>query len=216
MTQLQQRPTDTNTSEPSVPSSGHRDWQRISLGVGGVLFAVGNLLHPLEHNEAALHAATWRAAHLTIFASVPLLVLGLPYLHRRLMTRISPPLATVAVAASVVGLIGLAPGAIIESFVAPMIGHHAMEELESGAMGAVSALLGIAYLFGTIALGWAVSRARLRPRWAGPALIGSAVVMLGVMSATGPAAGVVIITATAVYGASLAALALRAELPTAR
>ena len=92
-----------------------------------------------------------------------------------------------------------------------MIGHHAMEELESGGMGAVNAILGVAYLGGTIALGWAVTRAKLRPRWAGPSLIASAVVLLGVMSATGPAAGVVIISATVLYGLALSALAVKGE-----
>ena len=80
-----------------------------------------------------------------------------------------------------------------------------MEELESGGMAVVNGLLGAAYLGGTIALGRAVSKAKLRPRWAGPSLIVGAVVLLGVMSATGPAAGVVIITATVVYGVALSA-----------
>ena len=214
MTEVQNHPngpSDAMTSDaPVVAPVRRRDWQQRSLFAGGVLFAVGNLLHPLEHNEAAIHSATWQAAHLTIFFSVPLLVLGLPYLHRRLTTRIPTTLATIAVATSVVGLIGLGPGAIIETFVAPVIGHHGMEQLESGGMGAVNALLGVAYLAGTIALGWAVRRARLNPRWAGFALIVSAVVMLGAMGATGPAAGVVIISATVTYGAALAALALKA------
>jgi hypothetical protein len=212
MTQTQDRSSetvDTITSGSSVRTSIHRDWQRTSLFASGIMFAVGNLLHPLEHSDAAFHAATWQAAHLMIFFSIPLLVLGLPSLHRRLATRISPTLATVAVAASVAGLIGIGPGAVIETFVAPTIGHHAMEELESGGMGMVNALLGVAYLGGTIALGWAVNRAGLRPRWAGRSLIVSAVVLLGVMSATGPAAGVVIISATVLYGAALAALAVR-------
>ena len=108
------------------------------------------------------------------------------------------------------GLIGIAPGTIIEAFVAPMIGHAAMEELESGGMAVVNGLLGAAYLGGTIALGRAVSQAKLPPRWAGPSLIVGAVVLLGIMSATGPAAGVVIITATALYGLALAALAVKA------
>ena len=82
-----------------------------------------------------------------------------------------------------------------------------MKELESGGMGAVNGLLGSAYLGGTIALGWALWRSRLRPRWAGPALIVSAVVLIGMMTATGPAAGVVIISATVAYGMSLSALA---------
>ena len=195
---------------PASPRPRRRDWQRVSLFAGGIAFAVGNVLHPLEHNDAAYDSPTWEAAHLTIFFSLPLLVLGLPLLHRRLTSRIGARLSAFAVAASVVGLIGVAPGTIIETFVAPMIGHQAMEELESGGMGTVNALLGSAYLGGTIALGWAVTSARLRPRWAGPALISSAVVLLGVMTATGPLAGVVIIAATAVYGLSLTMLAARA------
>ena len=206
MTQVQDRPT------PPVATitSDSLDWQRASLFAGGIAFAVGNLLHPLEHSDAAYDAATWQAAHLTIFVSIPLLVLGLPHLHQRLAGRVSPRLATVGVAASMAGLIGIAPGTIIEAFVAPMVGHEAMEQLESGGMAVANGLLGAAYLGGTIALGWAVRRAELPPRWAGPSLIVGAVVLLGVMGATGPAAGVVIIAATVVYGIALAALAVRA------
>jgi hypothetical protein len=210
MTQLQIDPTTPIDSVESTASvvSAKRDWQRISLFAGGVVFAIGNLLHPLEHNDAAYHSATWKAAHLTIFFSIPMLVLGLPMLSRQLATRIHGRLAAIAVAATTVGLIGIAPGTIIETFVAPMIGHQAMLELESGGMGAVNAILGGAYLGGTIALGWTVTRAKLRPRWAGPSIVASAVVLVGVMSATGPAAGVVIIAATVVYGLGLAALAV--------
>ena len=175
-----------------------------------MLFAAGNLLHPLQHTDAAYESATWEAAHLTIFFSLPMLVLGLPVLHRRLATRVDRRLATIAVAASVVGIIGIAPGTIIETFVAPMIGHEAMTELESGGFGAVNALLGSAYLGGALALGWAVRKAGLRPRWAGPALAVAAVSMLAMMGATGPAAGVVIIAATAVYGLTLSVLAAKA------
>jgi hypothetical protein len=198
-------PADAVRSAPGA--STPTDWQRVSLIVGGVAFAAGNLLHPLEHSEAAYHSATWQAAHLIIFFSLPLLVLGLPVLHRALVPRVGSRLSTIAVAASVVGLIGIGPGTIIETFVAPMIGHEAMTELESGGMAAVNGLFGSAYLGGTIALGWAIFRARLRPRWSGPALIVGAVVLMGMMTATGPAAGIVIITATVAYGLSLAALA---------
>ena len=146
MTQVQEHPTapvHTVASEPSAPAA-RLDWQRVSLFAGGIAFAVGNLLHPLEHTEAAYNSATWQAAHLTIFFSIPLLVLGLPYLRRRLATTpVSPTLATIAVAASMAGLIGIAPGTVIEAFVAPMIGHGAMEELESGGMAVVNGLLGV-------------------------------------------------------------------------
>jgi len=199
------RQADTIKPAPTTPTGA--DWQRVSLLVGGVAFAAGNLLHPLEHTDAAYDSATWEVAHLVIFFSLPLLVLGLPVLHRALVPRVGARLSTIAVVASIVGLIGIGPGTIIETFVAPMIGHEAMKELESGGMGAVNGLLGSAYLGGTIALGWALWRSNLRPRWAGPALIVGAVVLMGMMTATGPAAGVVIITATVAYGLSLSALA---------
>jgi hypothetical protein len=212
MTTIQTDVTETSRpspTEPPGPTSRGRDWQRSALIAGGIVFAVGNLLHPLEHDDAAYHSTTWQAAHITIFFSIVLLVLGLPYLHRQLTTRVSPRLATVAVAASVAGLIGIGPGCILEAFVAPVVGHHVMEELESGGMGVINGILGVAFLGGAITLGWALHRAGARPRWAGPGIIVSAVAMLGVMSATGPAAGVVIITATAVYGLALAAVAAR-------
>ena len=213
MTDLQIDPTASIApSEPgeTAMAASRRDWQRMSLFAGGIMFAIGNLLHPLEHKDAAYETATWEAAHLTIFFSLPLLVLGLPYLHRRLAAHTDSRLATFAVAASMAGLIGIAPGTIIETFVAPMIGHEAMTELESGGMGAVNALLGGFYLGGTIALGWVVRRCKLRPRGAGTSLIVSAVVLLGVMTATGPVAGAVVITATMIYGIALSALAVKA------
>ena len=60
MTQVQEHPTAPThsiASEPSGPAAT-RDWQRVSLFAGGVVFAVGNLLHPLEHTDAAYHSAT--------------------------------------------------------------------------------------------------------------------------------------------------------------
>ena len=197
-------------SDRPLPATRGRDWQRIALAVGGVAFAIGNLLHPLEHSGAAYEASTWQAAHLTMFFSLPLLVLGLPVLHRQLAGRVSRPLASIPVVASVIGLIGIAPGTIIEAFVAPTVGHEAMQALESGGMGVVNGIMGTAYLGGTIALGWAIRRAKVGPRWVGPSLMASAAVLLGVMGATGPAAGVVIITATMVYGLALSVLAARA------
>ena len=150
--------TDPTLSERTINApltARPREWQRTALFAGGLAFALGNLLHPLEHNDAAYDAATWQAAHLMIFFSLPLLILGLPALHRQLVGRVSGRLATIAVAASVVGLIGIAPGTVIEAFVAPMVGHEAMETLESGGMGVVNGLMGSAYLGGTI-LYWAV------------------------------------------------------------
>jgi hypothetical protein len=200
-------PADPVASHIGDPPARRRDWQAITLFLGGVVFAVGNLLHPLEHDDAAYHATTWQAAHLIIFASLPLLVVGMPALYRYLAGRVGHRLTVFAVVATVVGLIGIGPGAIIETFVAPMIGHEAMEHLEAGGMAVVDGIFGIAFLSGTLALGWAVYRAGVRPRWSGPTIMAGAVVLLAVMNATGRAAGVAIITATVLYGLALAALA---------
>jgi hypothetical protein len=218
MTQLSTH-TDSTVLEFAAADAARtrgRDWQRFALFAGGIAFAVGNMLHPLEHNDAAYTRPTWEAAHLTIFFSIPLLVLGLPVLYRRLQAeRPRSPLNTFGVAASVVGLIGIAPGTILEAFVAPTIGYDAMTDLESGGMAIVNAAMGIAYLGGAIALGWAVRNARLRPRWTGPTLIMSSALLLGVMSGSGKVVGVIIISATAAYGFALCALAATIERPAA-
>ena len=111
MTDLQIDPaaaTAGTRSGENAPASGRRDWQRVSLFLGGIMFAVGNMLHPLEHKDAAYESATWEAAHLTIFFSLPLLVLGLPYLQRRLAARTDSRLAvfvrTVPKASAILGI----------------------------------------------------------------------------------------------------------------
>jgi hypothetical protein len=165
---------------------------------GGLLFAVGNALHPLEHTDAAFDYPTWEAAHLLILLSIPLLVLGLPALQDRL-----PKLA---IAATTVGLIGLAPGSVIETFVAPTIGADAMEDLAHGGMAAVDGLFGAAFLGGLVAVAWSARRARVSPPWAPITLLTATVALFPALGLTGPVIGVLIIRATAVQGLSLTAL----------
>ena len=203
--------------EPTSERSGttparhrRRSRQAKCLVSGGVVFAVGNALHPLEHTDAAYQAATWEAAHLVILASIPLLVLGLPVVHRMLRGRVSDRWALLPVVSVMVGLIGIAPGAVIEAFVAPRVGNAAMDELASGGMGIVDAVFGVAFLGGSLALGYALRQAGVRPRWAGPGLMVIAGVLLVSMGLSGPVGGGVIISATIAYGSALAILGLRA------
>jgi hypothetical protein len=198
--------TITPTRTPDSTTDRSTAWQHRAVAAGGLLFALGNALHPLEHSDAAYRSATWEAAHLVILAALPLLILGLPVLQGRLRARLAGPLATWPVAVSIVGLVGLAPGMLLEAFVAPSIGHAAMEKLEEGGIGVVSGLFGIAFLGGGLALAWAARRARLTPAWASPLLAATCVTMLGTMGFTGRAAGAVIIAATVAYGVALAAL----------
>lgn len=210
MSTLLDRTTQPVTDPTTEPSTGGRTWQGRCLVAGGVLFAIGNALHPLEHDDAAYRAATWEAAHLVILASIPLLVLGLPAVHRRLRGRVPDRLALLPVVAVTVGLIGIAPGCIVEAFVAPRIGQAAMEDLAAGGMGVVDGIFGVAFLGGSLFLGWAIRKSGIRPRWAGPALMAVAAVLLVSMGLTGPVGGVVIIAATIAYGSIFATLGARA------
>ncbi len=87
--------------------------------------------------------------------------------------------------ATIVGLIGITPTTVIETFVAPDIGHAAMEHLEAGGMGTVDAVFGLAYLGGALTLGWALWRAHVGIHWIGPPIIAAAVALLGSMAGPG-------------------------------
>lgn len=181
-----------------------------ALGVGGLLFALGNLLHPLEHSEEAYLAATWTAAHLVIFASLPLLLLGLPRLACVLRERGAGLLGAIAYVLTVIGTVGIAPGLLIEAFIAPEIGFAAMTQIEAGAYGLVSSVLGVAWIASVLLLAAACRRARLGPI-AVHVLLAVAALALLVGAVPGPIGGAIIIASTAVYGGAVAwiAVALR-------
>jgi hypothetical protein len=50
---------------------------------GGVLFAVGNLLHPLQHNDTAHEYPTWVAAHVVFAIGAILIAASMTVLTRR-------------------------------------------------------------------------------------------------------------------------------------
>jgi hypothetical protein len=205
------QPPGRTAAADSLPVVLVRTWQHRCLIAGGVLFALGNALHPLEHDDAAYRTATWEASHLIILAALPLLVFGLPVVHARLRERVSEPLALLPVIAAIVGLIGLAPGLVIETFVAPEIGHEAMSALERGGMGALNAVFGLALLGGSLSLAWAARRGRLAPSWAAPVLLVATAVLILSMGLTGPLGGAVIIAGTVAYGLAVAAFGTNAH-----
>jgi hypothetical protein len=204
---------DVETSRPGAPLRGVLlgGASRRCLIVGGVLFAAANLLHPLNHSEAAYDYPTWELAHLVLFASLPLLALGLPFLYDALLRAGRRRAATAAVVLLLVSWVGAAPTAVIEAFVAPEVGHATMERLESGSYGALVGLLGTAFLAGTIVLGVLVHRGRIGFTGVGLVLIGTAValvlpVTLGLTESR--VAGAMIIASTSAYGLALGSLGL--------
>lgn len=173
---------------------------------GGVLFAVGNLLHPLQHDDAAYDHPTWELAHVAIILSIVPLVLGLPTLVQALRARGAATTATLVAVLTVTGFVGMAPGLLAEAFIAPEIGFDAMQRFDESGFGALGGTLGMSWIGSLVALTLACRVARFGPvavRWS---FLAAAVGLLTIGMGTSRLAGAVIIGSTALYGVAIAAL----------
>ena len=170
------------------------------------MFALGNLLHPLEHNDAAYQAATWEAAHLFIFLSLPLLALGLPRLAVELQARGAVSLTLIALPLAIIGFFGMAPSLLAEAYLAPTLGSETMEAVLASGFGTVGGLLSLAWVISSIPLAIAGYRTRFGPRPIHALLVAASLALLIVGAMSGPVAGAVIIAATAAYGMTVALL----------
>ncbi len=191
------RPTATPRLDPATR------WGGLALIGGGLLFTAGNLLHPLVHDDAAYAEARWETAHLLVLAAIVPLLLGLPVLYQRLRAGGASTSAVLTAVLTVVGFVAMAPGLVLEAFLAPEVGHAAMERFEEGGLGAVGAV-GFAWVISLVALSFACRTARLGApvvRWS---FLAAAVALLAMGAGEDEAAGVVIIAATALYGVAIA------------
>lgn len=198
---------------PPVPGSALPAASRRCLIAGGSLFALGNVFHPLTHSTEAYRYPTWELAHLVMVASAPFLILGLPFLVWALQAHGRERAGKAAAILLLVGWLGIGPSSVIEAFIAPEIGHAAMNRLAAGGLGKMVGLFGTAFLAGVVVLGWQVHRTKLGVPGVGLALIGSGVALVVpvVLGLTETAAfGAVIIGSTVVYGLGIAALGLTA------
>ncbi|WP_433592903.1 hypothetical protein [Nocardia sp. CA-145437] len=191
-----------------------------ALIAGGVLFAVGNALHPLEHSEAAEQSATWGAAHLTFSAGAILMAVGLPVVFAAWRDRNDWPTKVSAVARVLlfVGLtVAIPVGAYHEIYVAPRLSHHEQSAIEEAALP-VNGPLAAAFLLGFILLA-VCALAAPRPllgRGSAVALILAVVAMAGAEGLPG-AEGWWIIPGTIAVGLVLALGGFRAlRLPARR
>ncbi|MBL7499219.1 hypothetical protein I6A84_23160 [Frankia sp. CNm7] len=208
------QPAAAATGEPfaprgqAAPVPGTADdtrTRRAMLGAGGLLFAVGNLLHPLEHNEAAEHAATWAAAHVIFAIGAVLIAAGLPLFARRFG---AGRLAAVARVLTWVGFVTMPANAVVEVFVAPNVDHETLHAVESD-MTVAAAPLGFAFILGVLLFGVAALRAGgpLRP-------VGTVLAAGGALLLVGPglpiAEGYWIIPTTAAIGLAFTGVAVMA------
>ncbi|MEV6061935.1 hypothetical protein [Nocardia asteroides] len=169
-------------SRPVPPGSRDRG-RAVVLAVGAVLWAAGNLMHPLEHVESAEHAPTWAAAHLTFAVGAVLMAVGLPALVRAIRrpgADRAGRMLTLAHGLLFAGLAVVIPiGAYHEVYVSTQLDHHAAAEI-SDASAAVLAPLSLALLLGFVLLAvYALIRpAAVFGRWSGVLII------LGTLSMT--------------------------------
>lgn len=171
----------------------------LSVVAGGVLFAVGNALHPLRHDDAALEAPTWLAAHLVFGAGALLMAAGIGVLFRRLAPS---RLATVGLAVLWIGLVLMPIGSIVEGYVAPAMEHHGFHELEAS-IAWHSILAGTSTLLGPLLIAIGALRHRLLPVPVALALPG--ITLGGLLVGVLPVEGYGIIPGTIVFGLGMAA-----------
>jgi hypothetical protein len=192
----------------STPAA--RPLSRGLVAAGGALFAVGNLLHPLEHSAAAHASATWEAAHLVFALGGLLLAAGLPLMIATAEVIRASRLALAGGVMLAVAFAAFSPGAWFEAYVAPLPGG-AGDRLESGPGGAVLAATGMFWLVAVLVFGIAlVRRDQRRPvRLAGAALLAVLVVLVAFPGLPGRE-GLWIIPATVVAGLAFVGLAVTA------
>jgi hypothetical protein len=197
MTSTLARPA--HSSSPVTDHRARPTVQAVSVVAGGVLFAIGNALHPMEHDDAAIGAPTWLAAHLTFGAGALLMAAGIGVLARRLAPS---RLAVIGLGVLWVGLVLMPIGSITEGYVAPAMDHHAFADFEAS-IGWFSALAGTATLLGPLLIAIGALRNRLLPVPVALAL--PAITLGGLLVGALPKEGYGIIPGTIVFGLGMAA-----------
>ena len=200
-------PSDSSTRPDHRPD--HRPGTHVramALVSGGVVFAVGNALHPLRHDAAALEAPTWLASHLVFGVGSLLMAAGLGALTQRMAPS---RVATVGLGVLWLGLVLMPIGSITEGYVSPAMGAD-YHELETSLLW-FSSLAGTSTLLGPLLIAIGAVTHRLLPLPVALALPGVTVggLAVGVL----PAEGYGIIPGTVVFGLAMAAAGWRCRRP---
>lgn len=190
-----------STAAERTPRKDHRPGARaraLCLVVGGVVFAVGNALHPLRHDAAAHEASTWLAAHLVFAVGSVLMAAGLGVLAARLAPS---RVATVGAGFLWLGLVLMPIGGVTEGYVAPAMGE-AYADLETSLLW-FSTLAGTSTLLGPLLVAVGALKHRLLPVPVALALPG--ITFGGLAVGVLPAEGYGIIPGTVLFGLGMAA-----------
>ena len=193
--------TTLHRTTPSLPRPDHRPGPSVrglALVAGGLLFAAGNAIHPLRHDDAALQAPTWLASHLVFGAGSLLMAAGIGVLAQRLAPS---RVATVGLGVLWLGLVLMPIGSITEGYVAPAMGHG-FHDFEASTLW-FSVLAGTSTLLGPLLMTAGALRHRLLPVPVALALTG--VTVGGLLAGVLPAEGYGIIPGTVLFGLGMAA-----------
>ncbi|MEU0543033.1 hypothetical protein ABZ319_24485 [Nocardia sp. NPDC005978] len=201
------------TTELPATDSDFR-WRAYALIGGGVLFAIGNALHPLRHSEESEQAATWVAAHVSFSAGAVLMAASLPLVTAAWHSLGRPGIARLAAVTRALLYAGLAVaipiGGYHEAFVAPRLSHHEQHAIETAAMP-VNGPLAACFLVGFLLLAGCAFAApnTLLARPAAAVLVVSVLVM-GAAEGLPGAEGLWIIPGTIAVGLVVAFAGVRA------
>ncbi|WP_157018515.1 hypothetical protein [Cryptosporangium arvum] len=187
----------TTTTVVAPPTSTNA--KALAVVAGGVLFAVGNAMHPWEHNEAALSAPTWAGAHVVFATGAVLIAAGLGALRQRLARSKA---AVVGLGFLWVALVLMPVSSYAEAYVAPAVGRDGFTAIEESTIlfGLVS---GLPLLIGPLLVVFGALRHKLLPTWITLSFLGTTLGL--VLGPAVPKEGYAIIPGTVIFGLGVAA-----------
>ena len=170
----------------------------LTMVAGGALFAVGNLLHPLTHDDSAHESPTWVAAHVVFAIGAILIAASMTVLTRRFAASRT---GLVGLGITWLGMVLIPGGALMEAYVRPLFDHHGFLAIEEATL-AFTMLAGTSNLVGPALIAVAALRNRLLPLWVALAIPGITVGAL--LYPVLPKEGYGIIPGTVLFGIGIA------------
>lgn len=155
-------------------------WGGLATIVGGIVLAVGELLHP--KNEAAnVTTSLWVISHELILVSLVLSIAGLFAVYTR-QNREVGSLGFIGFLLAYVTMLSFIGIVYFEAFFNPVLAAQVPEFVQkmmsqepSGTLGAIFLASGLLFSLGWLLFGFATLRARIFPRWGAIlALVGGA------------------------------------------
>jgi hypothetical protein len=147
-------------------------WSGLASLLAGVLHILGAFLHPVGEDAAAISSPNWVPAHLVLWVSGILILLGLVGLY----TRQGEKTGWLGLVGFVLAFIGIAVGGgllSIVSIIIPLIATEAPALVDQAMTppAFVLPVVAVGFGLGFILFGVATMRAGVLPRWAGLLLI---------------------------------------------